>query len=148
MLLNRKVDCSPHVTGRRCPISSDKQSVDLKWSSDRAFSLWQYTLSHSQLFFHGYSESSDDVIQVLFDGVERIESDRHYLPPFGFTFVEEHGRYPGVLHFSRLLVKLIGANSDGFVAASGIRITRNSREGEELELLYFTSKTEEDQRSS
>lgn len=50
----------------------------LPWSSDSYFRLWRYGIGHSQLSIRTFGGETDEVIEILFEGVERVELDRQY----------------------------------------------------------------------
>jgi hypothetical protein len=50
----------------------------LSWSSDSSFRLWRYGVGHSQLSIRTFGGDTGDVIELLFEGVERVELNRQY----------------------------------------------------------------------
>ncbi|EME64665.1 hypothetical protein [Amycolatopsis decaplanina] len=108
------------------------------WNSDKAFQLWQYTVSHSQLVLQSTS-GDDEVIRVYFENVDRLEVSRFYRAPFSLKTVDSHSPYPEALKSPDLLFELSSPEAEGFVVASRVRITRNSRQGAEKELLFHES---------
>jgi hypothetical protein len=111
----------------------------LPWSSDRNFEVWSYGVGHSQLILrtlHG----EEDMLHILFSGVDRMEIDRSYRGGLTISAVDKHGPYPEALRFPRFLVELATPDHKGFVVAAGIRITRRTPEDEEIELILAASK--------
>jgi hypothetical protein len=84
-----------------------------------------------------------DVIRILFSGVERVELVIDYSGPLVLRSVDRHGPYPEALKYPRILVEVQGSEQQGFIAASGIRITRETQDGNELDLLFWLPKREQ-----
>jgi hypothetical protein len=119
------------------------------WRSERDFRLWQYGAGHSQLQFRSTGfEPEQDVVRIEFAGVERVEADRVYPGPVTLDSVASRGPYPGDAKFPRLLLELTAAGRVAFVVASGVRITRETQGGEVLELLFATTKREQDEEAA
>ncbi|MFD8499203.1 hypothetical protein [Amycolatopsis sp. NPDC059657] len=122
---------------------SDVLRTFARWSSDRNFHLWRYTSSHSQVLLRSFDRDTvPDIIQIVFSSVERVELNQFYMGGIAIESVVSHGDYPGVRRGSPLLqLEITSPAGPGFVAlAGGVRITRLSKAGEELELLH-SSKT-------
>jgi len=117
--------------------------TSLPWSSDRAFEVSSYRASHSELTLRTL-HSKEDMLHILFVGIERMEINRLYYGGLTLSTLDEYGPYPRALHVPYLLVKLETPDHDGFVATSGIRITRRTPENEELELILTASKEKND----
>jgi hypothetical protein len=114
----------------------------LPWSSERNFQVLSYRVGHSELTLRTLP-SKEDMLHILFIGVDRMEIDCSYRGGLTISAVEEHGPYPKALRFSRLLLELTTPDHSGFVVAAAIRITRRTSENEELELILATSKKNE-----
>ena len=107
----------------------------LPWSSERTFRLWRYNLSHSELALRSY-DGGEDMLEVLFDGVDRIELSNWYQGGIEVSLVADHPSAVLVNPRKRSrFYRIAGPAGEGFVAAGRLRIARLSRAGEELELL-------------
>lgn len=107
----------------------------LPWSSDRTFRLRRYLMGHSQLELHS-SDGDDDLIQVQFDSVERVELNRWYQGGIEVSLVDDHPSIALVRKTPHgMFFRIAGPGGEGFVAAGSVRISRLSRDGEELEFL-------------
>jgi hypothetical protein len=117
---------------------------EVLWSSDRSFQLWSYGAGHSQLALRTTEWSEDsDVIRILFSGVQRVETVTYYRGPLVLRSVDRQGPYAEAVRTPRLRVEIQGAEQHGFVAASGVRITRETQDGAELELLFWAPQEEQ-----
>jgi hypothetical protein len=136
---------------RRCPIPSAEYSTAFPWASERSFRLWLYNVSHSQLRFRSDDWGVEqDVVWVEFSGVERMEVDPTYRGPVTLSSVESHGPYPARLKYPQryLLLELATFDHIAFIIAAGVRITRETQDGELLELLLATNKREQDEKAA
>jgi hypothetical protein len=119
---------------------------NLPWSSDRPFEVWSYGAGHSQLTLRTFY-GQEDMLQVRFVGVERMELHASYRGGLTISSVEKHGPYPEALRFSRFLFELTTPDHTGFVVATAIRISRCTPENVELELILAASKKNEVMRA-
>ncbi|MFC0547606.1 hypothetical protein [Kutzneria chonburiensis] len=109
--------------------------VGLPWSSDRTFRLRRYIMGHSELELHSF-DGGDDLIQVRFQSVERVELNRWYQGGIEVSLVNDHPSIALVCTSPHgKFFCIIGPGGEGFVAAGGVRISRMFRDGEELEFL-------------
>lgn len=121
---------------------------EVLWSSERSFRLWSYGSGHSQLLFRTTEFDEDsEVIRILFDTVSAVETVTYYSGPLSLLVVDQHASYSKTSKIPRLLIEIHGGDQRGFVAAGGVRITREAQDGAERELIYATSKAERDARS-
>ena len=106
------------------------EAQPLTWSSDSNFRLWRYGVGHSQLSIRSFGGETGEMIEILFEGVERVDLNRQY-----------HGLQVSIGYASHgvpqhLEVLISGSSGTGSVTCSRATIRRlRESDSSEIELL-------------